>query len=63
MEYEILPGVKIVIDPEKYTVTQAMSMGLSDPSADVKIVLDATIIDVIEGNEAKALGILQLRSK
>lgn len=61
MEYEILPGVKVIIDPEKYSVTQAFQIA-PQTEADVAIMLDLTIVDVIEKSESKVQGILQLRS-
>lgn len=63
MEIEILPGVKVIIDTEKYDVRNALRASLSPDMTDYTIQIDATITDVIEKTESKVTGALVLRAK
>lgn len=63
MEIEILPGVKVIIDPERYEVRNALKASLGDEMTDYTIQIDATITDMIEKTESKVTGALVLRAK
>lgn len=63
MEIEILPGVTVVVDPEKFTVKNALKASVADDGADLTVQIDMTIVDTIDKNESKVIGAVVLRSK
>jgi hypothetical protein len=64
IEIELTPGLKILVDPDKFTVQGGMSFALSQQwSNEVVITLDASLRDVLEGNESKVDGVVTLRTK
>jgi len=64
IEIELTPGLKILVDPARFTVQGGMSFALSEQwSPEVVITLDASLRDVLEGNESKVDGVVTLRKK
>jgi hypothetical protein len=64
IEVEILPGLRLLVDPDKFIVQGGMSFALSEQwSSEVVITLDASLRDVLEGNESKVDGVVTLRTK
>ena len=64
IEIELTPGVKLLVDPDKYTVQGGMTFAPGDTwSNEVVLTFDATLRDVLEGHESKIEGAVTLRSK
>ncbi len=65
IEIELMPGLKLLIDPAKYVVQGGMSVTLSEQwSNDLLINLDVNIRDILEGgHESKVNGVVTLRTK
>jgi hypothetical protein len=65
IEIEILPGLKMIVDPAKFTVQGGMSVALSEQwSNDLIINFDVSIRDILEnGHESKVDGVVTLRKK
>lgn len=60
MEIEITDGVKLVVDPEKFDVKNAMKLVL--PEGDLLLTFDMTVTNVGEQAESKVQNVVALRS-
>lgn len=60
---ELLPGVKIVIDTDKFNIEGNFSLGGFSEGADLKVYLDLRIVDVISKEQSKTESIVILRTK
>lgn len=58
--FEIVPGVRVEIDPEKFRVEGGFTLNL--PGTDYKVLLDVRIVDVLNQQTSKIENILSLRS-
>lgn len=60
IEIEITDGVKLLIDPAKYDVTNALKLQL--PNEELRLTFDLTVSNVLEGDESKVQNVVTLRS-
>jgi hypothetical protein len=62
MEIEIIPGVKIVIDPDKFEAQAALKLA-EMPPGDWQLTLDLNLHNVLEDTDQKVQNLVILRSK
>lgn len=64
-EIELMPGLKIVVDTEKFTVLSGIRLSLDEHwSNDIVLSFDATLRDILEpDNLSEIQGIFKLRKK
>lgn len=59
-EIELMDGVKLVVDPAKFDVKNALKLQL--PEGDFKLTFDVTVTNLLEQDESKVQGVVSLRS-
>lgn len=62
IELEILPGLKLSLDPAKYELQSGYQLA-GTVSAENILTVDLAIHDVLEDNDSKATGIAIIRTK
>ena len=60
---DLLPGIKLIYDPEKYTIENNFSLGDFSEGADIKIHLDVRMVNVITKEQSEVKGIVIMRTK
>lgn len=59
---ELLPGVKFLIDPDKFTLENNFSLGGFSEGADIKLYIDVRMVDAVSKEQSKAESIVILRT-
>lgn len=61
--FTLLPGVQLVIDPDKFTVESNLSLGGFSEGADIKVSVDIRLNDMLTKEQSKVENIATLRTK
>ena len=60
---ELLPGIKLIVDTDQFTIENNLSLDRFSESADIKVYVDVRMVDVISKEQSKAESIVILRTK